>query len=163
MLRERYAGLDLSLTGAGILTLDQDGDVLVKKKAGYNLKKGREKDKIIRLISIAKEVISVFDEGFIYYVGIENYAWGAKNRGMIVSLAELNGVIKSQLYLAKGIFPVMIPCSEARKKVLGKGRLSKEQIVRMILEQYGINFDDHNIADAFVIAECLRKRAVAKS
>lgn len=150
-----YIGLDLSLTASGMVAVE-DGDVIKSKTFGYGLKrKSSGERKIKRLLHIASEVCSFIqehvkgkDQGGIKVV-IEGYAYSA--RGSQNDLAELQGAIKTQIYLMFKIVPVIMPASKARKNVFGRGRIRKDEILLELTEQ-GHPFTDHNQADAFVVA-----------
>lgn len=150
-------GLDLSLTASGMVAVGHDGAVLMAKTFGYGLKRtSSNEQKIKRLLHLAGEVCSFigdvraqYSQGSVPSVVIEGYAYGA--RGSQNDLAELQGVIKTQVYLSFSAVPEIIPASQARKTVLGNGRLSKEEIIEG-LKGLDIVFIDHNQADAYVVA-----------
>lgn len=176
MSAKLFMGLDLSLTGTGCVVLDADGNVLISDCWGDKLKRdARVRDKIERMIYIAKEIIHTAREvlkndvriddrvefvgdllrGGVLCVGIEGYAFsrqGAQN-----DLGELQGVVKSQLWLALGVEPVVMAVSSARKLVVGSGNAKKDR-VQAVLAERGFVFDNHNIADAYVIAEAIRRK-----
>jgi len=158
LIPARYLGLDLSLTGTGLCVLDAEGAVVAMARVGSDLTRGvHERERIERLIVIAEAVLRVARaaqaEGSLA-VGVEDYAFSRRN-GALVDLGELGGVVKTQLWLALGVEPVRIPVSTARKSVLGRGNLPKVAVIPA-LAQRGYEFEDHNIADAYVIAEALR-------
>lgn len=137
--------------------MQANGEVLSSKTFGYGLKRdsGVER-KIKRLLHIADEVCSFVKEHLTagdlskIKVVIEGYAYSA--RGSQNDLAELQGTVKTQLYLMFKIVPVIMPVSKARKHVFGRGRLKKDEILVELGEQ-GVDFTDHNQADAYVIAK----------
>jgi Holliday junction resolvasome RuvABC endonuclease subunit len=146
-------GLDLSLTATGICVLDEE-DVRFET-VGYGLKRSsRQKDKIERIIEIVSAILGEVETCIpMPAVGIEGYAFGA--RGAQNDLGELHGAVKTQLWLAHQIEPVIIPASHARKSVLGKGNLAKQAIVDLLTNR-GIDVRNNNEADAYVIAKCLQ-------
>lgn len=146
-------GLDLSLTATGICLLDVEGEPSFSV-VGHGLKRtAKQRDKIERIVDIVSAIVDVVSDcSSKPRVAIEGYAFGA--RGAQNDLGELHGAVKLQLWLGHGIEPVIIPSSRARKIVLGKGRLPKNEIVEMLTNR-GINVKDHNEADAFVVASCL--------
>ena len=166
-----FVGLDLSLTGAGCVVLDWDGSVLSHNVWGEKLERdARVRDKIERMIYIANKIVSELKrlkrqsyykgpngEHPVIHVGIEGYAFGA--RGAQNDLGEIQGIVKSQLWLALGIEPVIIASSTARKVVMGKGNFPKDKILAELVKR-GFELKDHNEADAYVIAECLRLSTV---
>jgi len=170
-----FMGLDLSLTGTGCVVLTDDGRVVLQDTWGDKMKrKAPVRDKIERMLFIAERVLraakyclsealppdtsyrAAVKDGWLH-VGIENYAFGA--RGAQNDLGELQGVVKTQIWLALGTEPVMIALSTARKAVLGKGNFPKDEILPE-LGRRGLEFKDHNAADAYVVAECLRLSTV---
>ena len=168
-IHDLFVGLDLSLTGAGCVVLDWDGSVLSHNVWGEKLPRdARVRDKIERMIYIAEKIVRVVKirkytaidiAGHVpvFHVGIEGYAFAA--RGAQNDLGEIQGVVKSQLWLALGIEPVIIASSTARKVVMGKGNFPKDKILAELVKR-GFELKDHNEADAYVIAECLRLSTV---
>lgn len=152
-------GLDLSLTGAAGVVVDDDGKVVDHGLWGWKLpRKASVKEKIERMIYITDKIIGMARRNREVDIAIENYAFSA--RGVQVDLGEIQGAVKTQILLALGQVPTMIVASSARKKVLGKGRFSKgvkgkKEIIKAVCER-GFNVIDDNIADAYVVAECLR-------
>ncbi len=160
-----YVGLDLSLRGAGFAAIDGDGRKIKDDRFGHGLKKDApNREKIERMTHIASRIVASIREikasGYeIAGIGIENYAFGA--RGAQNDLGEIHGVIKSQIWLVFGVAPDTIAASKARKTVIGKGRFSKgragkAEIVEAV-KALGFETSDDNIADAYVIAEYLRR------
>lgn len=160
-----YVGLDLSLRAAGFVAIDRDGKNVSSSCFGHSLgKDASTRDKIERMTHIATKVVSSIrqaqaDGHEIAGIGIENYAFSA--RGAQNDLGEIHGVIKSQIWLVFGVAPDIIAASRARKVVLGKGRFSKgragkAEIIEAV-KALGFETSDDNIADAYVIAEYLRR------
>jgi len=168
-------GLDLSVRGAAAVVVNQNGEVFDHGVWGWGLARNASvKEKIERMIYIAGKIISMArkasDECWDLHphirpeglqIAIEQYAFrmqGAQN-----DLGEIQGTVKSQIWLALGLVPSIIVASSARKTVLGKGRFSKgrkgkKEIVEAVCER-GFVVSDDNVADAYVIAECLRLRS----
>tara|TARA_Y100000310_G_scaffold231359_1_gene233882 strand:+ start:715 stop:1164 length:450 start_codon:yes stop_codon:yes gene_type:complete len=139
-----------------MVAINMAGDLLSSKTYGYSLKRTSTwEQKTKRLLDIAT-VICTFvskhksDLGLKHtHVVVEGYAYSA--RGAQNDLAELQGVVKTQLYLMFNLVAEPIPASKARKMVLGRGRLNKEEILCGVKE-LGYNLVDHNQADALVVA-----------
>ena len=150
----KVLGLDLSLTGLGMVMLNPDGSVEFEEVVGMRLERGaRMKDRVERLIYLAGRVVEVVHDYDPEVVVIEDYAYGAF--GATFDLGELGGVVKTSLWTRCQIEPVVVPSSSARKVVLGHGRPKKKEIIPMLRER-GFSFKDHNIADAYVVAEWFR-------
>lgn len=159
-----FMGLDISLTGTGVVVINSAGDIVFNDVFGYSLKKTDEAEAHIeRMIYIIKRILQVGREYSVTKVGIENYAFGIvkghTGRSFQSSsqskLAELHGVIKTQLLMSKRIVPDIVAIKTGRKVVFGNGNLAKKDVIPR-LEKHGLKFKNDNDADAFVIAECLR-------
>lgn len=166
----RIVGLDESLTGFGCCAIDQDGKLLSGAVFGYGLKKdASELEHVQRLLFVAQKVVSFIarqrEHGVEVKVVIERpgYNAGSKKGEKFVAgrqhdLGQVSGVVKAQMFLATGIvISEQVPVSHARKVVFGNGKIKKTKIVSTIDERFGIKFDDGNVADAFVVAECFRR------
>jgi|GEM_PF-5441531 len=166
--KERFfIGLDLSVRAAAAVVVNQDGKVVDHGLWGWELPRDASvKKKIERLVYIANGIVKMCRSvetrhvrvADVIEIAIEQYAFGAS--GKQNDLGEIQGTVKSQLWLALGLIPTMIVASSARKRVLGKGRFSKgrkgkKEIIKAVCER-GFKVSDDNIADAYVIAECLR-------
>lgn len=169
MMDDYFMGLDLSLTGAACVVLDSEGKEVSRNIFGYSLGKDASvKSKLMRIIKIASGIVSVakgqLSDGSMQ-VGIEGYAFRAVGRQN--DLAELQGVVKTQLFLALKLVSQIVVATSARKKVLGKGKFSKGKAGKkeIMAACGGLGFctDDDNMADAYVIAECLRLGALERT
>jgi len=158
-----FVGLDLSLTGTGVTIIDATGVIIATKVFGYPLKKtATELEKISRVIDIVDGIMQLVRKykDNTLMCSLERPAYSAKGRQN--DLSELQGVLKVNLWLAFSIISKLETASHVRKKVLGKGKLTKKQIMAEIKAQYKYILTNDNIADAFVLAECLRQETVNK-
>lgn len=171
----KVIGLDLSLRSAGVAVLDRGGTLITTRAIGYGLSDGDDRQRIERLIYIANEIIGIAkghsDDGKPEVV-IEGYSFDSKfNRE---ALAELHGVVRTQLFLALGVVASRIPPQSARK-IIGvqiqqssvrrkdeNGKWVKEkrkvpkvkEQVREFLGSVNVVFseEDNDVMDAYVIA-----------
>lgn len=160
-------GLDLSLSGTGITVLDMEGKVKNQRTFGYSLKKDSEgREQTERMIVIVGAIVDDLNRlgGDSPLVGIENMALGRRMghisdsiSSTVIPLSELRGAVRVQLWLGHHVDPVFVSATSARKEVLGRGNLVKDQI-EVLLESKGLKFVDQNAMDAYVIAECVRRR-----
>ena len=148
-------GLDLSLTGTGIVVIDDTPSVVFADTCGFKLKRtATVRAKIERMNSIAVKVIKAAREYSVTVIGIEGFAYAAK--GAQNDLGELHGVVKSQILLGLNLVPVIVAPTSARKTVLGKGNFPKKMILDELTKR-GYNVSDHNQGDALVVALAVRK------
>lgn len=139
-----YLGLDLSLTGSGIVLLDKD----CKVEFAITLK-----NKLVgmeRLQYIRNEIATMVDDAEPNCICIENYAMGS-HAGQAFSIGELGGVIKLMLW-EKGQEPYLITPTRLKKYITGKGVAEKDQIMLSIYKNFGWEPKDNNQADAYGLA-----------
>ena len=130
------AGLDLSLTGAGVAVLKTDGSV-VSKTFGYGLTKdATERDQGDRIISITNSIIGFLKPFSVRYIGLENYAFSTRNPHFLSRISELGGVVKLQLRLNFQLVPLVVPATSVRRFLLGKSTNDKK-VVEDFLRQLG--------------------------
>lgn len=80
------------------------------------------------------------------YILLEDYAYSARGQAAI-SLGEFGGVLRLALYEWDVPFSV-IPPTQAKKFVTGKGVAQKSVILKEVYKRWNLDVDDDNIADA---------------
>jgi len=134
-------GLDLSLSSTGIGVVDKDGNIINHSSVGKSIAKGDTNKlhlKMARWFMISNHICSVIEENDVKYVFIEDYAMGSfrKNGKTFQSsskekLAELHGVVISQIYARFKIIPSKIGVIEWKKYFFMKsGNFKKEHVVK---------------------------------
>ena len=151
-------GLDLSLTGAGMVavpcTWGGDWNRVARHTFGEKLSKdATDAVRIGRLTRISAAVIDFARRHGGTRVAIEGYAF-ASMQSHAHSLGELGGVVRHQLVTALGLIPDSVPVASARKLLLGKvPRKDAKIATRAFLTRAGMpaswSMDE---GDAFVVA-----------
>lgn len=147
-----YLGLDLSLTGTGVVVLNDRGEVEYSETLKNNLR-GME-----RLQFIQDKIEKTLNKWKPYIICIEGYSMGSRS-GQAFSIGELGGVIKLMLYKMK-YDPYLIPPTRLKKFIVGGGKAEKDMIMMKVLQRWGWEPSDNNVADAYglaKIAESLNK------
>lgn len=159
-------GIDLALKHTGLSIYAASGVHQRCFTLDYPLSRGKKSDPPIpqfeiirRLICIANEIIGHIKGFKVKHVGIEGYAMDARFRAH--QIGEVAGVVKTQLWLACGIVPHIVAPSSARKHVMGYGRPSKPDIVRVVEQGLGVAVDNDHEADATVVARYVFDKIVA--
>lgn len=140
-------GLDLSLTGTGIVALDNSGELLKSHTVSPRKLIGME-----RLDFIRREVSEFISSIPTYptFLALENYAFASK--GDTTKLAELGGIIKLTLFRNNIPFIKAAPI-QVKKFATGDGRSEKDQVMLQVFKRWGFEASDNNQADAFVLAK----------
>lgn len=155
-------GIDQSITGTAVALINEKG----KFVKGILIESGptREKDgasrRMYRLCYIAEQVLQFIRENAgdePYTVAREDYSYGSK--GQVFELGELGGVIDTTLYSSldnqcHGHY--VMPIGTWKKFCLGNGNIAKDtSYLLKVFKEFGIEFKDNNVADAFMIGHTL--------
>lgn len=163
--KQGVIGLDLSLSRTGMCFIPTNwngsfGDLAFESvstkrtEVVFGRASLRAREEIERYLRIAHRVVNFIGKNNAKNVSIEGYAYAQKTAS-VTKLAELGGVIKSQVLLTCKIVPVSIPSNTARKFVMGKlERKNQKEQVRVFLKSKGFVFDNDDLMDAFVVAYC---------
>lgn len=175
---EIICGLDLSLNETGVVILKSDGSILhqeaidihkenkERKKAWKEDNKEKLKSKELtvkndydgdlkgmeRLRYIKFRILHLLQKFKATKVSIEGYSFASKGRA-VFNLGELGGIVRLAIY-EYGL-PYLDVSPTSTKAFISSGNADKEQMRVGILEKYGHNFDNDNIADAFALARFL--------
>lgn len=107
-----------------------------------------------RYVKIAKSVVDFVRAHAVQHVSVENYAYSRSGMSSsVIALAELGGVVKSQLVLACKAPAVSVAVNSARAFLTGglKRGEQKDQVA-VFLRSRGFVFDNYDEMDAFVVA-----------
>jgi Holliday junction resolvasome RuvABC endonuclease subunit len=118
-----------------------------------------EAKRIERVLRIANEIIGFFRTWNIRFWGIEGYSMGSQYQAH--QIGELAGVVKTQMFLAFGVVPIVVPPSAGRKHVLGYGVADKATIVKVVQEGLGYPVENDHEADAAIVARFTFDKLVA--
>ena len=154
----KFIGIDPSLTGTGIVCLDEEGNIedqeLIKTASSLEIEERfiLINDKIRKLIDVClyRNINRCF--GTVY---IEGLSFGAKGNA-ITQLSGLHYFLRINLYLRDDLGYKIIPPTALKKFVTGKGNCKKELMLLEVYKRWGVEFKDNNLADAFGLARMAR-------
>jgi len=137
-----YIGFDLSLSSTGFAVVTDKG-VLLDSGVIKSKQKG-----VKRLLEITEKVISLFVRYEPILICIEGYGFASNT---VAWSAELGGHVKCELEKAGATYLIVGP-NQLKKFVTGKGAGKKNIVMMHAFKKYGIEFDDDNECDAFILA-----------
>lgn len=144
-------GLDLSLTGTGVVVL-KDGSIakemLIKSKP---TEEKRPIDEIERIVLIKNKILTIIEEFSPDLVVIEGLAFGVRNATALVQLSGLNYMVREHLWKNKIKFLIIAPTS-LKKFITGHGNAKKEEMMMEVFNKYHVSFFDDNTNDGFCLA-----------
>jgi crossover junction endodeoxyribonuclease RuvC len=150
-----YAGVDLSLTGTGVVVVDEEGKIITQKLVTSSSKTIIEE----RIINITYDALSsIYPYSPIY---IEGLAFGARGSSML-ELAALHYFVRIKLHSVKEKYKIIVP-GTLKKFVTGKGSAKKELMLLNVFKKWGESFTDNNLCDAYCLARLALFEATPKN
>jgi len=147
-----YCGIDPSLTGTGIVVLNENLEIAEQK-----LITTKSSDEIEnRLESIVSQIISILEKYTPINVNIEGLSFGSRGQSML-ELAGLHYLIRISLK-GRCINYEMVPPTVIKKFVTGKGNCKKNLMLLNVYKKYGISFEDDNLCDAYCLSRICFER-----
>jgi len=143
-----FVGVDHSLTGTGIVVLDQDGCIIEQKLIKTTSDQIDEK-RMIDIIDGLSFIPKIVKLKCVYIEGPSYMSSGQA----VLQMGALHYLIRIFLYRKKVKYKIIAPGS--LKKFIcgpGNGNAKKEFMLLNIYKKYGLEFKDNNIADAYSLA-----------
>lgn len=153
-----FFGLDLSLATSGICLIDNETNIVNCEVFRTNSSDPIEK-RILEINDYICDLISNYydDLKSIYLEGI---SFGSTGR----SFSEICGVhyyIRcsiSKIYGLDNNILTLIQPTTLKKFVTGKGQCKKELMLLYVYKNYGVEFNDNNLADAYSLARMAKEK-----
>ena len=141
-----YIGIDASLTGAGIVVIDQDANILHQGLISTS------NDQVIeeRMEIVVCKCLLIVGDYSPSVTCIESLSIGSRGQSFL-DLAGLNFYLRIKLYLSKYTFYMIAP-NQLKKFITGTGRCKKNLMLLKVYKKYGIEFSDDNLCDAYGLA-----------
>lgn len=143
-----YLGLDLSLTGSGVVIIDDNYSILFSETLSV---KSRD---VERLLFLENKLLNILQDKSITITAIEGPAY--QDTGKIFELGEWAGVVKLNLYKLSIPYIIVAPM-QLKKYVSGSGKAGKKELIILdVFKNFGEEIRDNNIADAYVLSRIAR-------
>lgn len=144
-------GLDLSLTGSGVVVLN-NGKIVKQQLIKSKPVGDKPIDELKRIRKIVEGIEVVINEHKPTIAVIENLAFMARNTTALTQLAGLSFFVRAVLFDHNIPFYLCAPTT-LKRFATGKGNSEKDHIILEVYKQYGIDFVDNNVADAIFLAK----------
>lgn len=150
-----FLGLDLSISGTGLVLLDNNHKITDKTKLEVPVK-GIER--LFHLENLFMEFIEAQKAAKreIFLACLEGPSYQSKE-GQLFQLGEWAGIVKLDLFKL-GIDYIIAAPSQLKKYIFGKFEKGskKELVILDIYKKYGVEIRDNDIADAYVVSRIAR-------
>lgn len=151
-MKYKVIGLDLSLTGTGVVVIQKEKIIVQKLIKSKPPEEKNPTTEIERIIGIKKGITDIIEDGSAPdLVVIEGLAYGVRNATALVQLSGLNYMIREYLYSRKIPFLIIAPTS-VKKFITGSGIAKKDIMMLEVYKRYGVSMIDDNECDAYSLA-----------
>jgi len=147
--KEYFIGLDLSMTGTGMIIIDNNLNIINQELISSSPSDGSNEKRIIKL---KNNIFSFLPEDLkmINKIGIEGISYGSKGRS-IAEMSALNYFIRISC-LENNLSYMEIPPTTLKKFITGKGNSPKDLMLLKTYKKFGVEFDNNNLCDAYCLA-----------
>ena len=147
-----FLGIDPSLTDTGIAIINDKNEIVFSDSIKTENQGNYVKNRFERCFVISNGIKEFVVNYKIDVIAIENYS--LQGKGKIVQLVELGTFIRQNFF--NSLILEVAPLS-LKKYILGNVKGSnKSLILKEVFKKWGIDVDNDNIADAFVLAKLAR-------
>jgi len=149
-LLDLFVGIDPSFSGTGLIILDENTEIISRVLISTK-KKDELYDVERRMIEVENQLKFILDYShLIRGIFIEEISFGSKGQAS-EQLAALNYHIRIFLYNNKLHFKTISPMG-LKKWATGKGNCKKDLMLLKCYKRFGIEFEDDNLCDAYLLA-----------
>ena len=155
----KIVAIDQSLNGTGICVFDNailEEEIFIdnndKSRKKYETLEDAYLDKIKKLSTINETVKDVLKDFKPDIIVIEGYSFGGKKS--LTTQGEVTGIINlliNQYLLVKKVKVLIVPPTQLKKFITGKGSGQKELIIKQVYKQFNYDTDNNNLADSYVL------------
>ena len=138
-----FLGLDLSLSGSGLVIIDDDYKIIEKRVMHFN---AIDTERLIFLEEDFLNILKPYQEK-IKLVCYESPAYKAE--GKLVEIGEWLGVVKTNLHKL-GLNVIKAAPNQIKKYVSGKGVGDKNLIILDVYKNFGEEIRQDDEADAYI-------------
>jgi len=149
-----WIGIDQSYSGFAITALDADDNYYTEVE---KLEGDTDTERLYRARSF---LLGFLDRHLVEGIAMEGYAFGSQTANMA---GELGGTVKLALFdryrfdNPSAAFPLIVPPTSLKKYATGKGAgVPKHQIILHSYKKWGVEFNEDNAADSYVLARMAR-------
>jgi crossover junction endodeoxyribonuclease RuvC len=143
---KNIAGLDLSLTGSGVIVLDDAGKTLLRQTI-KTIPSTPYRQRLVYIADTLCVMLKPFDLD-----AIVSESPALFNNPAVKHMCEVHGAVNYAMEKAGLPTPLGVTASTLKKFATGRGLGDKGDIKMWVLDKWGEKFSDNNQSDAYVSA-----------
>lgn len=151
-----YIGIDASYTSTGLIVLEETTEIKKQENLAFNKKDTNCEDRLIMVKRKLVDPILEMHKNFDIKVCIEGPSFASKG-AYILQMGALNFFIR-YWFRNEGLDYTVLSPGELKKFVTGKGNSKKDLILLHVYKKWGIEFANHDLADAYSLARYIMEK-----
>jgi len=140
-----FVGIDPSINATGLIVLDSNANIIEQKLFSVKSEKFEE-----GLLKYEQEIGFIPKIVNLQSVYLEGPAYQATGQ-VILQMGALHFMTRLFLFKNRVNYKIIAP-GTLKKFVTGTGRSKKDLMLLKVYKKWGVEFDDHNLCDAYGLA-----------
>ena len=140
-----FVGLDPSINATGLVVIDENANIIEQKLFSVKAEIFEES-----LVKYEKEIGFIPNILRLQSVYLEGPAYQASGQ-VILQMGALHFMTRLFLFKNHVNYKIIAP-GTLKKFVTGTGRAKKDLMLLKVYKKWGVEFDDHNLSDAYGLA-----------
>ena len=140
-----FVGVDPSINATGLIILDEKATIIEQKLFSVKAETFEES-----LMKYEKEVEFIPNIVNLQAVHIEGPSYQSTGQS-VLQMGAIHFLLRLFLYKKNINYKVIAP-GTLKKFVTGKGNSKKELMLLKVYKKWGVEFEDHNLCDAYGLA-----------
>ena len=140
-----YVGMDPSINATALIVLDKDANIIEQKL--FSIKSEKFEEGLLKYENEISFIPKIMNLQSVYLEGPAYQATGK----VILQMGALHYITRLFLF-RNGLNYKIIAPGTLKKFVTGTGRAKKDLMLLKVYKKWGVEFDDHNLSDAYGLA-----------
>ncbi len=140
-----FVGVDPSINATGIIVLDENANIIEQKL--FSVKSEKFEESLVKYEKEIKFIPNIINLQSVY---LEGPAYQATGRA-VLQMGALHYLVRLFLFKKQVNYKIIAP-GTLKKFVTGKGNSKKDLMLLKVYKKWGVEFDDHNLCDAYGLA-----------
>lgn len=155
-----FLGLDVALANNGVCLINENSEIIISK-----IIETKSKDDIeFRINSLIDGVLNIIEDykNDLDCISLEGISYGSNGK-TFSQICGMHYCLRYELFKKYDYIPItIITPSQLKKFISGKGNCKKDLVILNVFKKYNVEFDNDNLADAFVLAKMVLDNSMDK-
>ena len=140
-----FVGIDPSINATGLIVIDSNSNIIEQKL--FSVKSEKFEEGLLKYEQEIGFIPKIINLQSVYLEGPAYQATGQ----VILQMGALHFMTRLFLFKNRVNYKIIAP-GTLKKFVTGTGRSKKDLMLLKVYKKWGVEFDDHNLCDAYGLA-----------